>query len=185
MRWKLPVSCASLALLLAAVPCVAAIKAMTLGELMQITTDTAHVTITGASTFRLDWPLPGAVWTRLSVQGESLRTQQPVSTDVVFLGSHDPADSFGVSEMPTLQDTRVGAEAVIFWYSDPEMAGQPNRVFGLDGVYRVESSFGAPVVIGKGEGSAFPENVKLDDVRAAVRATHLALAQQSGQKPAK
>jgi len=182
MRWKSPALCASLALLLASVPCVAAIKAMTLSELMQITTEAAHVKITGSSTFRMDWPLQGAVWTRLTVQGESLRTQQPVNADVVFLGSHNPADEFGVSEMPTLQDTRVGSEAVIFWNgNDQEVPGHLNRVFALDSVYRVESSFGAPVVIGKGEGFAFAENVKLDDVRTAVRSTHLALAQKAGK----
>jgi hypothetical protein len=38
-------------------------------------------------------------------------------------------------------------------------------------VYRVEDGFGAPVVIGKGEGAAFPENIKLSDVRAQVLAT--------------
>src|SRR5262249_31733014 len=139
MRWKSPVLCASLALLLASVPCVAAIKAMSLSELMAITTEAAHVKITAASTFRLDWPLEGAVWTRLTVQGESLRTQQPVNTEVVFMGSHDPKDEFGVSEMPTQQDTRVGNEAVIFWNgADADMPGHLNRVFGLDSVYRVE-----------------------------------------------
>jgi hypothetical protein len=182
MRWKSSALCASLALLLASVPCIAAVKAMNLSELMSITTEAAHVKITASSTFHLDWPLEGAVWTKLTVQGESLRTEQPVSADVVFLGSHDPADQFGVSEMPTLQDTRVGSEAVIFWQgNDPDMPTHQNRVFALDSVYRVESSFGSPVVVGKGEGFAFPENVKLDDARKAVRATHLALAQKAGK----
>jgi hypothetical protein len=159
-----------------AVPTFAAVKAMTLSELMGITTDTVHVHILAKSTFHSDWPMSGVVWTKLTVQGESLRTGEPVTADLVFLGSHDPADNYGTSEMPTLQDTRVGGEAVIFFNGhDEQVPGQLNRIFDLSNVYRVERSFGTPVVIGKGEGAAFVENVKLDDARTLVRQTHLAL----------
>jgi len=183
MRMKQSVLAASLAVL-AAVPCLAAIKAMTLTELMGITTEAAHVKITAKSTFHMDWPMQGAVWTKMHIQGESLRTLEPVDTDVVFMGSQDPADEWGMSEMPTLQDTRVGGEAVVFFNgNDKDVPGRLNRVYALDCVYRVEATFGTPVVIGKGEGFAFPENSKLDDVRATVRATHLELAkiQQAGK----
>ena len=167
----------ALGLALVALPAGAAIKAMSLSELMTITTDVVRVKILDKSTFHLDWPFPGCVYTKLKVEGESLRTLEPVATDVVFLGSHDARDAFSVSEAPTPQDTRVGSDAVIFFFRDPDMPGAVNnRIFGLDGVYRVEPGFGTPVVIGKGEGFAFPDNVKLADVRAAVRATHLELA---------
>jgi hypothetical protein len=175
----------ALGVALVAVPAIASIKAMTLKELMGITTDVAHVRILDKQSFALDWPMEGAVYTRLTVKGVSLRTQQPVEADVVFLGSHDAADQFGTSEMPTLQDTRVGSDAVIFYFNDPEMPGRLNRVFDLSGVYRVEQAFGAPVVIGKGEGLAFPENVKLDDARNLVRAAHLELQLESQPKAGK
>jgi hypothetical protein len=165
----------ALGLALVALPAAAAIKALTLDELMQITTEAVHGKIVEKSSFRLDWPFEGAVYTKLTIQGESLRTEKPLTADVVFLGSHDPADHYGTSEMPTLQDTRVGAEAVVFFQHDLEMPGQLNRVYDLSGVYRVEKSFGSPVVIGKGEGFAFPENLKLTEARSQIRATHLAL----------
>jgi hypothetical protein len=172
---------AALAAAALAVPLTAAIKAMTLSELMGITSDTAHVRILEKSSFRSDWQVPGAAWTKLKVQGTSLRTGEPVDTELVFLGSHDPADHYGTSEMPTLQDTRVGAEAVVFFAKNADMPGQPNQVFDLGGVYRVEKGFGEPVVVGKGEGFAFPENAKLADVGALVRKTHLELlAAQAG-----
>ena len=158
-----------------AVPTFAAIKAMTLSELMGVTTDTVHVKILEKSSFRADFPMQGVVWTKLKVQGESLRTGEAVNTEVVFLGSHEPSDNYGTSEMPALQDTRVGGEAVIFYGKMDGMPGQPNVAFNLAGVYRVEKAFGAPVVIGKGEGMAFAENVKLDEVTKQVRATHLEL----------
>ncbi len=165
-----------------ALPAAAAIKALTLSELMQVTSDAVHVKILGKSSFRLDFPLEGAVWTKLTVSGTSLRTGEPVSTELVFLGSHDPKDQYGISEMPTLQDTRVGGEAVVFFQHDTQMPTAMNRIWDLSGVYRVEKAFGTPVLVGKGEGFAFPENVKLADASGAVRSTHLAL--QAAKSPA-
>ena len=169
----------ALGLALVAMPVTAAVRAMTLKELMAITTDTVHGRITAKSSFHLDYPIEGSVWTKLVVQGESLRTGEPVEAELVFLGSHDPRDGYGTSEMPTLQDTRVGADGVFFYWKDADMPGQRNRIFDLSGAYRVETVFGTPVVIGKGEGAAFAENVKLDDARVAVRSTHLALLAES------
>jgi len=163
---------AALGLALVAVPVVAAVKAMTLKELMEVTTDTVHGRITAKESFRSDYPSPDVYWTRLTLQGESLRTGEPVTTQVIFLGSHDPNDGYGTSEMPTLQDTRVGQEAVAFFFRDKQVPGEANVVFDLSGMYRVETVFGQPIVIGKGEGAAFTENIRLADVRIAVRATH-------------
>lgn len=154
----------------------AAVKAMSLSELMEITTDVAHVRITAKSTLRADYPYEGCVWTKLTVAGESLRTGEPVEAELLFLGSHEANDRFTISEMPVLQDTRVGGEAVAFYWKDPELLGGAMRIFDLSGVYRVERGFGEPVVVGKGEGFAWPENVKLAAARDQVRATHLELA---------
>jgi hypothetical protein len=164
-----------LGVVLTALPIGAAIKAMTLAEMMEITTDVAHVRILEKSSFRLAHPFPEAVYTELAVKGTSLRTGKAVETTLVFLGSHDPADQYGVSEMPVLQDTRVGSEAVVFFFRDAAFPGERNVLFNLGSVYRVEKTFGSPVVIGKGEGFAFPENIKLEDARRAVSETHQAM----------
>ena len=168
----------ALAVAVLAAASVAAIKALTLTELMDITTDAAHVRIVAKSSFRMDYPMEGAVWTKLTVQGESLRTGAEVKTDLVFLGSHDANDRFGTSEMPTLQDTRVDGEAVVFWWDDPDMpaVGGGHRIFDLSGVYRIEKGFGEPVIMGKGEGFAWGDNVKLAVAREQVRQAHLELA---------
>jgi hypothetical protein len=165
----------------ATVPAVAAIKAMTLSELMEISTDVVHVRILEKETFRSDWPFEGAVYTRMHVEGISLQTGQPVDTHVVYLGSHDPADQYGTSEMPTLQDTRVGNEAVVFYTHEQAMPGQPNVAHCLANVYRVERAFSQPVVIGKGEGFAFTENIKLADASQRVRETYVQLQAAKAQ----
>lgn len=172
------------AVILIALPVGASIKAMTVGELMSVTDDVAHVRILEKTTFRLAYPSPESVYTKLKVKGVSLRTGEPVETDVVFLGSHDPADGYGVTTMPTQQDTRVGHEAIIFLRRDVQMPGQMLVVDNLGCLYRLEQGFGPPVVMGKGEGSAFPENVKFEDVRRIVRETHLSLqaAKASAEK---
>jgi len=158
-----------------AVPCFAAIKAMSLAELMQTTTDVVHAQILARSTFHAPSPFTGddAAWTRLSLAGESMTSGQPVDFDVVFLGSHDPADQYALSEMPTLQDTRVGNEVVLFYHlhagsHSSEPSGE-RVVHNLAEVFRVEQGFGQAVVLGRGKGSAFPENVKLDEARRLVQ----------------
>jgi len=172
----------ALGLALVTVPLYAAVKAMSLAELMGSTVETALVHIVEKTTFRSDVPFEGAVFTRLTVKGESLRTGEPVSTQVIFLGSQDPADHFASSEMPRLQDTRVGSDVILFVWKDEAMPGAPLRVASHADVYRVEQTFGTQVVIGKGEGAAFPENVKLVDARDQIRKTHLAL--QAAPAPA-
>jgi hypothetical protein len=154
----------------------AAVKALSLSELMEITSDVALVRITAKASVAADYPYEGCTWTKLSVQGESLRTGEPVQTELLFLGSHDAADRFTISEMPTLQDTRVGGDALVFFWKDPELLGGANRIFDLSGVYRVEKGFGEPVVVGKGEGFAWSENLKLSAARDQVRGAHLELA---------
>jgi hypothetical protein len=174
------IAAAALGAAMLAVPTTAAIKALTLSELMTINTEAAQVRVLEKTSFASDYPLAGVVWTKMKVQGTSLRTGEALTTEVVFLGSHDPKDGYGTSEMPTLQDTRVGADAVMFWFRDEAMPAKLNVVSDLSAVYRIEKAFGEPVVVGKGEGFAFPENVKLADAGELIRKTHLELAAKAG-----
>lgn len=159
---------------LLAIPVTAAIKAMTLRELMEVTTDAVYGKIVARDTVRLDHPWEGALYTRLTVEGESLRTGEKGTFKVVFHGSHDQDDWYGISSMPTLQDSRTGGETVLFLGEHPLLPGQ-KVVFNYAGLYRVEKGFGEPVVVGKGEGMAFPENTRLADVTTDIRATHAEL----------
>jgi len=159
----------------AALPIGAAIKAMNLSEVMSITDDVVIGEIISKETVSFDHPWPDAIYTKLTITGESLRSGKQILKQVVFHGSHDPSDNYIVSEMPELKDTRIGGQVMALSSSTKEL-GDRDLVHSLAGVYRIESGFGEPVVIGKGEGFAFTENTRLSDVRESVRATHEALA---------
>ena len=160
---------------LLAIPVTAAIKAMTLRELMEVTQDAVHGKIVARDSIRLDHPWEGALYTQLTVEGESIRTGEKGTFKVIFHGSHDKDDWYGISSMPTLQDSRTGGEGVLFFGEHPLLPGH-NLVYNFAGLYRVEMGFGEPVVVGKGEGMAFPENTKLTDVVTDIRATHAELS---------
>lgn len=188
MRWIRPTA-VLLGLSLLAVPMSASIKAMSLHEYMQMTAETLHGTILSKETFKSDFPEAGTVYTRVVVEGDAWRSERPMQTELVYMGSHDPKDRYFMSEMPEFRDVRLGGEIVVFWGQDESI--QPGRtsnvVWNLANVYRVERGFGEPVVIGKGEGSAFPENVKLSDARSRIKAMHALIeaeheAHQHGDK---
>jgi hypothetical protein len=155
---------------LAALPVTASIQALNLEETLELHSDVVHGTIVSRDTLVLDHPEAGSVYTLLTIEGESVLSGEKSTTQAVFMGSHDPADRFNHSEMPELKDVRTGNEVVVFSFRDERLGGR-NLVYNLGGVFRVERGFGEPVVIGKGEGFAFPANVKLQDATRAVRET--------------
>lgn len=180
MHWKRSLT-PVLGLALLAGGGLAAVKAMTLSELLSMSSDVVHATITAKSTFRTTTNMHDeeAVYTKLHVQGTSLMSGQAVDTDVVFMGSHSAADGFATSEMPTAQDTRVGNEIVLFFHDHPEeLPVAAHVVHNFAEVFRVERAFGLPVLMGKGDGSAFPENVLLSEAHSRVKAAADALKAQ-------
>lgn len=164
-----------------ALPVGAAIKAMNLAELMSITDDAVHGTIIGKQSIQLDVPWQGAVYTKLTVQGQSLRSDESGVFELVFHGSHVRSDDYIVSEMPELMDSRIGGKVVVFFEKNVETVKGLNVVHSLANLYRVEAGFGQPVVIGKGEGMAFELNTSLADVVTRVRDTHTELAKTGKQ----
>jgi len=173
-------------LALVALPTAASIRAMDLSEYMEITVETLHGTIVAKETFRNDYPEAGTVWTRITVEGDAWRAEEPVTVEAVFMGSHDPADNFFMSEMPEFRDVRIGHEVVMFYGTDPSVhpdRGLANVVWNLSGVFRVERGYGEPVLVGKGEGFAFTENVKLSEAKSRVRAIHQLIESTKAAQP--
>ncbi len=175
MKWIRP-AVVALGLALVALPVAASIKAMDMYEFMGITVETMHGKIVAKDTFKSDYPEQGTVYTRITIEGDTWRSNKSDhSTEMVYMGSHDPADHFRMSEMPEFRDVRLGTEVVVFHGHDERIhpaEGVANVAWNLSAVYRVERGYGEPVVIGKGEGFAFVENMKLSEARVKVRATH-------------
>ncbi len=173
----------------------ASIRPMSLKEYMSISHEVLHGTIVAKETFRSDEPLPETVYTKLTIQGDALRGgMRGETTEVIFMGSHDPKDDFVHSEAPDLRDTRIGGEVVVFYFDDDQIHDKVDRgqniVDNWQGVYRVERGFGVPVIIGKGDGYAFPANTRLDeavrrieDTHELIKAERLAAAQGSSAQP--
>ena len=103
MRMKSLVAALACAAVLS-VPLTAAIKSMTLRELMEVTQDAVHGEIVARDTVKLDHPWKDAIYTRLTIEGTSLRTGEQGTFQVVFHGSHEKNDWYGVSSMPTLPE---------------------------------------------------------------------------------
>ena len=178
---------ALVATLALALPTPASIQAMDLGQLMTATSKTIHGTITAREVVKLAHPWPDAVYTQLTITGENARTGEREQVKVLFHGSHDARDQYTISEMPTLQDTRVGSEVIAFYSPRKDMEGR-HLLSNLGGVFRVERAFGQPVVLGKGQGFAFEKNEKLQVARDRIRVMHLELLkfkQQQSLAPAK
>lgn len=162
-------------------PVSAAIKAMTLKELMQITHDTVQGTVVSSRSVSMDRPYAGAIHTELTIQGVSLRTGEPVEQTVLFFGSHTEGERGYMSEQPDLADVRVGRQSLFFIANELEPTAH-QRVHNWAGVYRIEQGFGEAVVIGKGEGTAFDSNVKLSVARERVRDTYAELQAEAQAK---
>ncbi len=162
-----------------ALPITASIKNMNLYEFMEINHDVLHGKVVARDTIESAHPWEGSIYTRLTIEGESVTTGKAVREQVVFMGSHDPKDRFNHSEMPELRDVRIGTEVVVFYAIEKQITegGNPEGAklaFNLSSTYRVERGFGEPVVIGKGS-FAFPENIKLADAKSRIRVTHQAI----------
>ena len=56
-------------------------------------------------------------------------------------------------------------------------------VWNLSGVFRVERGYGEPVLVGKGEGFAFTENVKLSEAKSRVRSIHKLIESKKTAQP--
>jgi len=161
---------------LAAWPTGAAIMPMTLEELMAITDDTVHGKVLSSRTVVMDRPYEGAIHTELVIEGTSLRTGEELKQTVVFFGSHTEGARGFMSEQPDVADVRVGGESV-FFLDEEELPLPHVRLHHWGAVFRVQH-FGEgvePVVMGKGQGMAFTDNLKLADAREQVRATHVKL----------
>ena len=154
---------------------VAQIREYTLPEMVGDAHGTIHGEIVSRNVFRVDDPVDGPelYFTTLKVKGVDLETGIATTTNVTFHGGFITEDE-GVwnSEAPSADDVRIGNEIVLFYRWSGDMGGQVSGnqlVAAHGGLYRTVRGGGETVVLGRGKGYAVESNIKVDDLRAAIR----------------
>jgi len=159
---------------LAVGPVQAAVKAMNLEETMRITHGVVHGTIVKKDVFRFDvGDVQNELYTRLTVEGEELRTGEKSTFELYYLGGVDQGVLEAPNTAPKENQTRVGANVVAFFWFDPNLSPNgANKVFHFGNVFQVLQGAGDPTVISMGAGSPVPQNIKLTVLKNEVGRLH-------------
>jgi len=168
------------------VPLLAAIKATTLKELLDISTGVVCGEITKKEIVRFDWGDDRDVThTILTIKGEDLLTGEPVTREVYYMGGIWRGQLDSPNTAPKEHQTRIGATVVAFyWFDDDLVPGGANRIFNFANLNQVQRGIGSPTVIGNGEGAAVPYNIKLTGLRLEIQSLWSEIQEQraSGRK---
>lgn len=162
------------AVALAVGPVTAAVKAMNLEETMRITTGMIHGTVVKKDVFRFDvGDVQNELYTRLTVEGEELRTGEKTTVELFYLGGVENGVLEAPNTAPKENQTRVGAKIVAFYWFDSDLSpGGANKIFHFGNVFQVLQGAGDPTVISMGVGSPVPQNIKLSALKSEVGRIH-------------
>lgn len=156
----------------------ACIEELTLAQMVAKTDAAVRGTITDVRTVR--YTPPGddrLIFTILTVEGTDLYTGQARTMEAAFLGGTYQGDSMMVTSMPAPSEYRVGNSVLVFsgpvegWGPDIERCVYA----AMGGIFREVASKNGPVLLGKGEGFAIDQNVRLADLK-------IAIAKEAGNK---
>ena len=175
MLRKIAISMVAIGLVISALlvtPLDAAIKPMTLPEMMEISTGVIDGQIVAKESVVIFDPADdmNEIWTRLTVNGTELTTGETVTHDLYFMGGVWNGQRIFPVTSPRDYQTRVGARVVAFYWFDPNLAGSgANKIFCYPNIYQVQQGASEPTVIGLGEGAAVRINTKLSVLSAEVK----------------
>lgn len=182
------------ALLAAATLGGAQIERLTLDQMVSRCDHAVAGQIVGKTVFRVDHPVDGPelYFTKLTVSGNSAYTGQEMTVDVLYHGGF-VNDTEGVwnSEAPTDAETELGNDVLVFYKHSDNMGGDVagNVLFAAHGgLYQTTPGFGGPVVLGRGDGYAVRNNVKLSKLEtqmADIRTRNEQEKQQQKQQQSK
>ena len=185
-KLKVAIVCAALLFLtaFAVMPLAAAIKAMNLEELMEISTGVMAGEIIAKDTVKLDaGDDPNQTFTRLTIRGQEMTTGESLTREIYYWGGIWNGKLDSPSTAPREHQTRVGARVVAFYWFDPNLTAEgAYKIFCFANIYQIQQGAGEPTVIGLGEGAAVPQNIKLIDLRAQIQAIHKKLEQKNSER---
>ena len=175
MSRKIAISVIAIGLVVSALlvaPLGAAIKPMTLPEMMEISTGVIDGQITAKESVVIFDPADNMneIWTRLTVSGTELTTGESVTHDLYYMGGVWNGQRIFPVTSPRDYQTRVGARVVAFYWFDPSLTESgANKIFCYPNIYQVQQGSSEPTVIGLGDGAAVPYNTKLSVLSAVVK----------------
>jgi hypothetical protein len=167
-----------------AAPLTAAIKAMTLEEMMDISTGVVSGRIIEKEYVKMDWgDDPDTTFTRIRISGEELTTGKMVTRDLYYVGGLWNGEVDSPSTAPREHQTRVGAAMVAFYWFDAKIGPDGvNIIFCFPNINQIQQGSGDPTVIGNGLGAAVPANVKLSALRTEVKSIYEKLQAKKQQR---
>lgn len=167
---------AALAMLGAAVLGQAQIERLSLDQMVSKADDAIHGTITSSEVIRIDHPVDGPelYFTHLTIEGTSLVDGGQHTVVVTFAGGFiDDENGVWNSEAPSADDIEIGNEIVAFYAFTENMGGdlEANALYAAHGgLYRTVTGRKGTVVLGRGEGYAIENNVKLQQLDTQISA---------------
>ena len=167
----------------------AQIERLTLDSMISKTDDALVGKITKSEVIRIDHPVDGPelYYTHLTVEGRSLVNGKTRTSVVTFPGGFIN-DEEGVwnSEAPSAEDTKLGNRVVVFQAWSDNMGGDlaGNALYASHGgLFRTVEGRNGTVVLGRGEGYAIQNNIKLSGLDAQITAIDKAQREaQQGNK---
>ena len=174
MMRKIAISVLAIGLIIPALlvaPLSAAIKPMTLPELMEISTGVIDGQIIAKESVVIFDPADDMheIWTRLTLSGTELTTGETVTRDLYYMGGVWNGQRIFPVTSPRDYQTRVGARVVAFYWFDPDLSATgADKIFCYANIYQVQQGSEEPTVIGLGEGAAVSYNTKLSDLSVEI-----------------
>lgn len=175
MRLSKPTLLAALAVVAGAAVGGAQIERLTLSQMVEKTDGAVVAEITGHHVFRVDHPIDGPelYYTTLTLEGTSLSDGTPIVVDVTFPGGFiDEENGAHNSEAPSQDDIALGNVVVAFYQWSDNMGGDvaANALYASHGgLYRTVEGPSGTVALGRGDGYAIDNNVKVSTLRTAVQ----------------
>ena len=180
MRKQITLGLSALAVAAATTIGMAQIRALNLGEMVDLADDAIHGTIVNSQVFRIDDPVDGPelFFTTLTIEGRSMTTGDLTTVDVTFHGGF-VSETEGVfnSEAPSKEDCKIGTPVVAFYGWQDNMGGgvASNALMAAHGgLFRTIGAGDAEVVLGRGEGYAISTNIRSNDLAGAIGRLHRA-----------
>jgi len=153
----------------------AQIERLTLSSMVEKTDDALMAEIVDREVIRIDHPVDGPelYFTHLTLEGTSLRTEEPARIVVTFAGGFiDDENGAWNSEAPSAADTAIGNRIVAFYKHLDNMGGdlEANALYASHGgLYRTVDTPKGVVVLGRGAGYAIDSNVRADELGASIK----------------